>query len=671
MKNYSVTFKSLRAGTVYTVHIGGGTGAEVPLKGGAQPFVTQEDDNEDMFTPIRTQSGYLRIVDDGFAEDGVTPFDWKDLIPSTDVSRPVRFTDANGNVMWQGFMQSQNFSGTLYGNPQEREFPLQCSLSVLGSVYMHVSHKEIGNFAYLLNEILYGIPFIWIEQIIIQGNTDAIQWLLTRIDWSLFVDVEGNGNIISRYTLLQCLKDMCSFWGWTVRTFRNRLYFVCADDSEEQNFLSLTRDQLNTLANGEEAGVTGGDFPAVTLSGDIFASFGQYEFQLQGPSKVEVEVNAGSADNGIINPLDKELEKEMSAATWDEGYTINSAHYTKDVLTLDRSDLVASAVSGSAAFNILSHRGEDARYGYQNVGDVVSIKKDFDGTVFMSMETVYEHCFHDGFFRILADTYVDGSKYEDTYQGRAYAGNTSMTMRLGIGKTRESAKWWDGRAWQNSIQIFYATIGNKKPEIFTRYFHGSGASQYDDSSIINVGSLSGRIFIDFLGVDPNRVGNTRIERFDLKGFRMEFRKNDTVGKRQVTNSGWYELTEIDASSDYVYSAQNDSRTQQTFNVDCVYGGDNKMNFSPSILINTDNSYMTTVSYNGTEERPEQHLSDRIADYWNISKRMLDLELQSNIAEVGVINPQKKVALDDGFLGYPVAISHEWRDDITQLKILQL
>jgi tryptophanyl-tRNA synthetase len=25
----------------------------------------------------------------------------------------------------------------------------------------------------------------------------------------------------------------------------------------------------------------------------------------------------------------------------------------------------------------------------------------------------------------------------------------------------------------------------------------------------------------------------------------------------------------------------------------------------------------------------------------------------------------------GFLGYPVAISHEWRDDITQLKILQL
>ena len=55
MNNYSITFKSLRAGTVYTLNIGGGTGAAIPLKGGAQPFTTQEDDSDDMFTPIRTQ----------------------------------------------------------------------------------------------------------------------------------------------------------------------------------------------------------------------------------------------------------------------------------------------------------------------------------------------------------------------------------------------------------------------------------------------------------------------------------------------------------------------------------------------------------------------------------------------------------------------------------------
>ena len=106
-KNYSITFKSLRAGTVYTLNIGGGTGDAVPLKGGAQPFVTQEDDSDDQFAPIRTQSGYIRIVDDGLDANG-NAFDWKDLIPQTNTSRPVTLT-AGGTVVWQGFMQSQNF----------------------------------------------------------------------------------------------------------------------------------------------------------------------------------------------------------------------------------------------------------------------------------------------------------------------------------------------------------------------------------------------------------------------------------------------------------------------------------------------------------------------------------------------------------------------------------
>ena len=110
--NYSITFKSLRAGTTYVVNIGGGTGTAIPLKGGAQPFFTQEDESEDMYTPIRTQSGYIRIVDDGLDANG-DAFDWKDLIPATDTARPVTLT-AGGSTLWQGFMQAQDFGSQLY-----------------------------------------------------------------------------------------------------------------------------------------------------------------------------------------------------------------------------------------------------------------------------------------------------------------------------------------------------------------------------------------------------------------------------------------------------------------------------------------------------------------------------------------------------------------------------
>ena len=69
-KNYKIRFVSLRAGTTYDLNIGGGSGTAVQLSGGAQPFTTQEEGSEDMFTNIRTQTGYFRIVDNARDYDG-------------------------------------------------------------------------------------------------------------------------------------------------------------------------------------------------------------------------------------------------------------------------------------------------------------------------------------------------------------------------------------------------------------------------------------------------------------------------------------------------------------------------------------------------------------------------------------------------------------------------
>lgn len=147
--HWQIPFKSLRSGTDYTVNVyqSGYSGNAIVLKGGAEPFSTQEDDSDDMFTPIRTHSGYLRIVDDGFAANGTTAFDWLSFLPSTDTDRPVTLTDGSGNIVWQGFMQAQNFGGTLYGNPQVREFPVQCPLTILEGYDINSQNKEIRNFA--------------------------------------------------------------------------------------------------------------------------------------------------------------------------------------------------------------------------------------------------------------------------------------------------------------------------------------------------------------------------------------------------------------------------------------------------------------------------------------------------------------------------------------------
>ena len=225
-KNYSITFKSLRAGTVYTLNIGGGTGNAVPLKGGAQPFVTQEDDSDDQFAPIRTQSGYIRIIDDGYAADGVTAFDWKDLIPQTNTSRPVTLT-AGSTIVWQGFMQSQNFSGTLYGNPQEREFPVHCVLSALNGVDIPTvvpqNLQMILNFGSLLGFIFGNVATLSGNalangEFVFQCASRAQTILGAKIDWSNFLTTDEEGNSAANYTPYQILEDFCRFWGYTVRT---------------------------------------------------------------------------------------------------------------------------------------------------------------------------------------------------------------------------------------------------------------------------------------------------------------------------------------------------------------------------------------------------------------------------------------------------------------------
>ena len=131
--HWQVTFKTLRGGKTLTASVYDNlySGEPIALKGGAEPFVTEENNDDDPFKAIRTQTGSLKIVDDGYALDGTTPFNWRDLQPRSDHDRPVILTDENDTILWQGFLQAQNFSGTLYEATQEREFPLQCALSIL------------------------------------------------------------------------------------------------------------------------------------------------------------------------------------------------------------------------------------------------------------------------------------------------------------------------------------------------------------------------------------------------------------------------------------------------------------------------------------------------------------------------------------------------------------
>lgn len=672
-KNYTITFKSLRAGTTYVVAIGGGTGTPVPLMGGAQPFTTQESDDEDMFTPIRTQSGYLRIIDNGKDANG-NAFDWKDLIPSTDTSRPVTLT-AGGTVVWQGFMQAQDFGSVLYGNPQEREFPIQCVLTVTQGTDINYQQTGIQNFAYLLKQIVEAIPSAQRPtDFYIQGGADAQQWLLKKIDWQNYVSEDADGNLTARFNCYNCLEDMCAFWGWTARTKGTVMYLTCADDSAETNWLHLTYANLTTMAGGTTAGTTSDTFTTTNLDyiGDIFASTGNDEYVQRGHNKAVVEADTNRGDDDVVNVFDDKTVEAMEDLGWHSGVTHDIA-YTDDLLTVQRNFWNISCRSGYGSLNIgRTGTGDQAKY-----INVIRIKKTGGNSVtpFVSMETVYEHNFSDGFLMFFGTTYRYANLYENPFQNFSI-GRNFMFCRIGIGRTRETAMWWNNTAWQSSQIHCRVGIGNQqnfidKKDEFTFWYPKpteSAPNAWWAENILPVTACTGKLFIDFLGTDdpdlPVIDGEKSFELCDLK---ITFQRNAGVKKEQYPSEQW-RITDKDRPTSFSYISNNQNSVRNEWNADCIYATENACKFCYGEIFDPSGALITSVPYAGGQERPEQHLADRVTTYWRTSKRRIATELRANV--VPDITPRHKVVLD-GTTAYPISISRQWRDDVLQLTVLEL
>lgn len=654
MNNYSITFKSLRAGTVYTLNIGGGTGAAIPLKGGAQPFTTQEDDSDDMFTPIRTQTGYIRIVDDGKDANG-TAWNWKDLLPATDTSRPVTLT-VGGTVVWQGFMQAQNFGGVLYGNPQEREFPVQCPLTALSASDVDATNRELRNFAYIIKQAFDNLTGITINNFIFQGGTKAQDILLKLVDWQNLVS-EEDGVISGRYDNLQVLTDVCAFWGWTCRTCGQNVYFTCADDATlMSDALILSYAQLGTMAGGISAGSTSETFLSnVSPSGDIFSSVDNAEYLVRGYNLARVTADGNSADENVMEAYPTKVEETMiNNGNYTESYNDCYAVYTGDLSSFTDIYLTGSCNGSYATFNKMLVKKNMSDPGSEY--NVVRIRKTFisaSQTAFASFETVFHHSYYDttianggfdyGGINIYGDVFRKGKRYED-YDNNG-AGKKHINLRVGIGKTRETALWWTGSAWSSTVSAISIRIGDQSPR------------QQLLSINTNANNLQGKLFVDFLGSSDIPEDNSE-RRFEFVGFQVTFTRR--IYKHLMDQSV--------RKGSIEYKASNNSVVSDEWNADCIYASDNDMLWGYGVIMNNDGKWLTTMTYGTQSKHPEQHLADRVAAYSATSKQKVSAELRTE--QVGTITPRNTVTLG-GVTGHAISISHDWRDDITQLTTMQV
>ena len=690
--HWQIKFKSLRAGTDYTVNIydDNFTGTPVVLNGGAQPFVTQEDDDEDMFTPIRTQSGYLRIVDDGkdAAGNQLATDWWKTLVPSTAMSAKVILTDGDNNTLWHGYMQTQNFSGELYGNPQEREFPVQCGLSVLDAVYPTVQDFQLRSFAYLLNFALTqsGLTF---SRVYIQGGSDAREWLQTRFCWKNFLTEDDEGNIKSRYSVFQMLEDMCRFWGWTARTYKDEVYFTCADDQAEQTFLELTPAQLATLAadtTGESSIGTITNVPtAFSLNGDIFCSRENEDYVMRGPSKAVVKADCNEQST-IVEFAPAVIEKQMEAAQggyhWEQGDGDMVGYYITPIINSVPEFGAVTDIQGRA-YNLGSGFCRMQIYASKessqpSINDMIVIaetyKKNNTAVVQVELETVYPIDYTGG------SIILDGSLFKDMMVN--FTDGNELWMNIGIGMTKATAKWWYAEpvivppgdidcGWTATkpSEGFKARMENGKLYVCTIPYlfdfpYGKWAFLSTSIPVPDTPGFFGKIFIEIFGT-------TGIEPFCIGNLKIDFSRDKTEIPSNISEERQRPLLITDMRVGTTrYTAQNGSHASEEWNANCIFASDNNMEFGYGLLSGPTGGYVATVPYGQNSEHPEQHLANRVSNYWTVSKRNISTDLRYDLSIVRDVLPHQRVYID-GSTFIPFAISHEWRDDVTHISFAQL
>jgi hypothetical protein len=255
-----------------------------------------------------------------------------------------------------------------------------------------------------------------------------------------------------------------------------------------------------------------------------------------------------------------------------------------------------------------------------------------------------------------------------------------MYARIGIGKNRATAKWWNGREWTDSLTFCRISIGNDVNTIdndnnefcflYLQYPHVSFEDEDEDwaTNVLNVSGLSGRLFIDLLGTDNTRVGEIEGERsFELKDFYVEFMRNPGVTKTNSA-SDMVRITELERPTQFGYKSSNHNNVRMEWNADCIFATENACKFCYGELINPDGSFVEHVTYGDDEARPEQHLANRVTSYWASAKRKMVVELRADV--VDDITPLCKVSLD-GTLCYPISVNRDWWNDTVRLTLLEL
>lgn len=465
------------------------SGGITQLEPAVNPITTEEDSDGDYLKPVRTQTGYLRVIDNG---------DLDGLMPEDNSQHYVEL-HIDEELCWCGYMQADTFSEDWDITPLITEFPLISPLGILEGVYLdQAKEMSLVKLGELLLECIEstGVDFNYIyfpKEVWYSENESAQTPFSVALSRQTFFEDNGSDDRDAedwqRYdadTCLSFLEEFCKFWGWTLQERQKTLYFV----GKSQSYYITRVEYLRNLVYGGNFSYGDRSMVLVAFSSLSLDGIDNKKEILQGVNKVKItsKINAvgtvvPSIDEGYMNVI--------------HNGTDNSQVYGKEykrVIAYESLDLNVSMLVYGYSENLGAYISQDYNYANMSAGigamyvkrDIYSLdesenKRNYNyksgiwiinrpyGTSnspeppplllartmpILIMRSPSAAKYSNGAFVISAQVYgynraVGGSLYEDNG-----AGELEIKFRIGD-------KYWNGSAWGSNETWFTIQLGSE------------------------------------------------------------------------------------------------------------------------------------------------------------------------------------------------------------------
>lgn len=310
------------------------TGTITQLEPAVNPITTEEDSDDDYLKPVRTQTGYLRVIDNG---------DLDGLMPEDNSQHYVEL-HIDEELCWCGYMQADTFSEDWDITPLITEFPLISPLGILEGVYLdQAKEMSLVKLGELLLECIEstGVDFNYIyfpKEVWYSENESAQTPFSVALSRQTFFEDNGSDDRDAedweRYdadTCLSFLEEFCKFWGWTLQERQKTLYFI----GKSQAYYITTVEYLRNLVYGGNFSYGDRSMVPVAFSSLSLDGADNKKEILQGVNKVKItsKINAvgtvvPSIDEGYMNVIYSRTENtNISGKTYKKTIAYESLDY--------------------------------------------------------------------------------------------------------------------------------------------------------------------------------------------------------------------------------------------------------------------------------------------------------------------------------------------------------